>query len=48
MTELYFTEALRAAMDNAMELIDPIMHGNARRIFNLSEKKKILEKVKWE
>jgi uncharacterized protein len=32
---------------NALELIDPIMHGNAERIFNLSEKTKVLEHVPW-
>ncbi len=35
------------SLDNAMELIDPIMHGNARQIFNLAEKDKILKNVKW-
>ena len=33
--------------DNALELIDPIMHGNARRIFNLAEKTKVLKNPKW-
>jgi predicted TIM-barrel fold metal-dependent hydrolase len=33
--------------DDAMELVDPIMHANARRIVNLGEKKKIIESVKW-
>ena len=33
--------------DDAMELVDPIMNGNARRIFNLSEKGKLLRKVSW-
>lgn len=32
---------------DAMELIDPIMHNNARQIFNLAEKTRILESVKW-
>jgi len=35
------------SLDNAMELVDPIMHQNARRIFNLDEKTKLLKKVKW-
>lgn len=35
------------SLDNALELIDPIMHKNARRIFNLAEKTKILKNVKW-
>jgi len=34
-------------MKDAMELIDPIMHGNARRIFRLAEKTEILGKVPW-
>ncbi len=33
--------------NDAMELVDPIMHENARRIFNLGEKRRILEAVKW-
>lgn len=35
------------SLDDAMELTDPIMHQNARRVFNLSEKEKILKNVKW-
>jgi len=35
------------SLDDALGLIDPIMHGNARRIFNLAEKQKVLKKVKW-
>lgn len=35
------------SLENALEVIDPIMHGNARRIFNLPEKEKILKNVKW-
>jgi len=34
-------------LDQALELADPIMHGNARRIFDLEEKDKILRTVKW-
>jgi predicted TIM-barrel fold metal-dependent hydrolase len=34
-------------LDSAMELIDPIMHKNARRIYNLEEKTEILKNVKW-
>ena len=34
------------SLDNALELTDPIMHGNARGIFRLKEKTKLLEKVK--
>lgn len=29
-------------LSDAMDLIDPIMHGNARKIFNLAEKQKLL------
>ena len=32
---------------NAMELVDPIMHGNARRIFRLDEKAKMMKKAPW-
>jgi predicted TIM-barrel fold metal-dependent hydrolase len=32
---------------DAMDLIDPIMRGNARQVFNLPEKTRILENVKW-
>jgi len=32
---------------DAIELIDPIMHNNARQIFNLAEKSRVLENVKW-
>lgn len=32
---------------DATALIDPIMHNNARQIFNLAEKTRVLEKVKW-
>ena len=35
------------SLNNALELIDPVMHGNARRIFNLAEKEKVLKNVKW-
>ncbi len=34
-------------LSDAMDLIDPIMHNNARQIFNLAEKAHILETVKW-
>jgi predicted TIM-barrel fold metal-dependent hydrolase len=34
-------------LDDAMELIEPIMHGNARRLFNLKEKQKLLERAPW-
>jgi predicted TIM-barrel fold metal-dependent hydrolase len=35
------------SLDDAIEAVDPIMNGNARRLFNLTEKTKLLEKVKW-
>jgi predicted TIM-barrel fold metal-dependent hydrolase len=35
------------SLNDAMELVEPIMCGNARRIFNLDEKEKLLSKVKW-
>ena len=35
------------SLDDALELIDPIMHGNARSIFNLDEKEKVLSGVNW-
>ncbi len=35
------------SVDDAEELIEPIMCGNARRIFNLKEKSQILQNVPW-
>ena len=35
------------SLDDALGLIDPIMHGNARRIFRLAEKEKVLQKAPW-
>jgi predicted TIM-barrel fold metal-dependent hydrolase len=35
------------SVDNALELVDAIMHENARRIFNLNQKIQVLKKVKW-
>jgi len=35
------------SLEAALEIIDPIMHQNARKIFNLDEKEKILKKVRW-
>jgi predicted TIM-barrel fold metal-dependent hydrolase len=34
-------------LPDAMDLIDPILHANARHLFNLAEKAPILENVKW-
>lgn len=33
--------------DDALELVDPIMHGNARRIFRLADKEPVLHAVPW-
>jgi predicted TIM-barrel fold metal-dependent hydrolase len=33
------------SLDDALETVGPIMHGNAREIFNLGEKTRILDKV---
>lgn len=35
------------SMDDAMIVCDMVMHGNARKIFNLAEKEKILASVPW-
>ncbi len=35
------------SLPDALELTDPIMHNNARRIFHLSEKTKALQSVPW-
>lgn len=35
------------SLDNALELVDPIMHGNARRIFSLAKKTRVLKNAKW-
>lgn len=35
------------SLSDAMELTDPIMHNNARRIFHLSEKTKALQNAPW-
>jgi predicted TIM-barrel fold metal-dependent hydrolase len=35
------------SLDDAMALIEPIMYKNARQIYNLEEKTKILKNVKW-
>jgi predicted TIM-barrel fold metal-dependent hydrolase len=34
-------------LDDALALVDPIMHENARRIFRVREKTKILQNVPW-
>lgn len=35
------------SLDDALETVEPVMCGNARRIFNLAEKTEILKKAKW-
>jgi uncharacterized protein len=35
------------SMSDAMDLIDPILHGNARRLFRLEEKSQTLKNVPW-
>lgn len=35
------------SLSDAVELTDPIMHNNARQIFNLSEKTKVLQAAPW-
>ena len=35
------------SLDDAVELIEPIMHGNARRLFNLKEKESLLKRAPW-
>jgi len=35
------------SLSDAMDLIDPIMHNNARQIFSLAEKTRVLANVKW-
>jgi len=34
-------------LSDAMDLVDPIMHNNARQLFHLAEKTKVLENVPW-
>ncbi len=34
-------------LSDAIDLVDPIMHNNARQLFNLAEKTKALESVPW-
>ncbi len=45
LSELVEDEGL--SIDNALDLTDPIMHGNTRRIFNLDDKEKRLKSVQW-
>jgi hypothetical protein len=34
-------------LDDALALVDPIMHGNAQKTFRLAEKEKTLQTVPW-
>jgi len=34
-------------LPDAMDLVDPIMHNNARQLFNLAEKTRVLQDVPW-
>ena len=34
-------------LDDALELIEPLMHGNARQLFKLQEKEKALQQAPW-
>ncbi len=34
-------------LDDALDLVDPIMHGNARRVFQVEEKKQNLRSAPW-
>ena len=35
------------SLNDALALVDPLMHGNAERIFDLEHKTKLLSTVKW-
>jgi len=35
------------SLDDALDVVEPIMNKNARRIFRLGEKEKVLKNVKW-
>ena len=35
------------SLGDALELVDPIMHGNARQIFQLEQKEKVLRTSPW-
>ena len=34
-------------LDDALDLVDPIMHGNARRIFRVADKTEALRHAAW-
>jgi predicted TIM-barrel fold metal-dependent hydrolase len=34
-------------LGDALELVDPVLHGNARRLFRLAEKTAVLQQVEW-
>jgi hypothetical protein len=35
------------SLDGALNVVEPVMRGNARRVFDLSQKYEVLSKVKW-
>lgn len=35
------------SLDDALEVTDTIMNGNARKIFDLDNKRRVLRKAKW-
>jgi len=35
------------SLDDALALVDPIMHENARRVFQIEEKKRNLRSAPW-
>jgi hypothetical protein len=35
------------SLDDALELMGPIMHGNARKLFDIEKKTELLKNVKW-
>ena len=34
-------------LDDALELIEPLMHGNARQLFDLKRKEELLKQAPW-
>jgi len=35
------------SLDDALNIVEPIMHGNAHKVFNLAQKYEVLNKVRW-
>jgi hypothetical protein len=40
-------ERVRVSVADAVGLVEPIMRGNARRVFNLEEKERALKAAPW-